>query len=906
MSKKTINSQAIVETKLFPSVGAGNPIRRYNLLPPESFSNGHASVYLLKAPAGYGKSTLMSEIHQWAQHKEFDATWLSLDPEDNDPGRLLRYLITAVDRTLPDLIKDSHTLSQQGFLNIKATLEALAFELGNLKRQLIIIMDDLQFIQSPETLEMLNWMINYTPPNCQFVLGSREEPQLKLGKLRVRRKLVERDIKDLAFTLDQSREFLNTRLPNRLTEAEILALHQRTEGWPAGLELAVITLETQPQNHDLIEKFSGTDQNVVDYLGEVMLSSLDPDLRKFIYQIAQFDRVNGELAAHISDRKDAPLILEQLRIRNMFLVPLDSTGDWYRFHHFIASYLRGRSEVEASGLSYDTLNSGATWFYERGHPEEAIACATRNQNWQYASDWVEENAAQLNSQKGNIQTLMRWIDAIPEEWLHHHPQIRCAYAFAMAFYSGREESEQQLKLIAEHRQTLLNQSQPDTELIAELDCALTHLQATYSALRDEGETSYNLSSNWLENWPNADAHKRGDMLTVKAFGHKSRGEIEEGLQVIAQSRECAEAENLYFNLMWSYWIYCFLLFKAGRYQEARPMAEKALQMVEQQLGGERDFTASCHTILAAIAYELGDIEKLEYHVGISSDTFDEFSQADFIILKYLSLARFQFAKNDPEAALTSLRQGQAVGAAQNFERVLVSLAAEECVWLCRLNRIEEAEALLAKQGIPTEQQSGENLHRLLLDKSIRTGSRVLLLKDPKAAIALLEAGITTATDKGFLLRQVELLLITTMAHKAANDKKAAKKSLINALEIAGPQGYYQIFINEAAALGSLISALKPSEVSDSATDLLNKLQQALRGEHAVSMSSADRELIEKLSKREQQILKRLESELSNKEIAEALFVSEGTLKWHLHNIYGKLGVRNRPGALVKARELGYL
>ena len=361
----------------------------------------------------------------------------------------------------------------------------------------------------------------------------------------------------------------------------------------------------------------------------------------------------------------------------------------------------------------------------------------------------------------------------------------------------------------------------------------------------------------------------------------------------------------------------YLYMKRGDYRQARASAEQGLAVVQKHMGGHRVHASTLHAILAAIAYEFGEIEALEQHAVDEISTADDYGHADSIILKYLSRARLHFVRGDYDGGLAVLHNGRQTAHEHGLERARLSLVAEECAWLCRLGRVDQARQVAAEGGIKTHPDADNPPSGLQLDKAYRSGTRIQLHDDPQAAARALVGAIDYCEKRGFMHRAVELMLIQVSAYRRSGDHDRAGDRLRQALAIGAARGYHQIFLEEAHELGQLLQELRldtsaPEQAA--AAPLLARLQQALqqtpqtgsKRQPGTSVESAGAGLVEKLSKRESQIVRRLDSELSNREIAEAIFVSEGTLKWHLHNIYGKLGVKNRSGALNRARELNYL
>jgi LuxR family maltose regulon positive regulatory protein len=393
------------------------------------------------------------------------------------------------------------------------------------------------------------------------------------------------------------------------------------------------------------------------------------------------------------------------------------------------------------------------------------------------------------------------------------------------------------------------------------------------------------------------------MGNVLAFGYNAAGQISRGLEVIAETRRWLEQSEGYYALAWTGYLEGVLRLKRGDYLEARLDCSSGLELVERELLGHPGQKCMLHALLAGIAYEFDEIASAVEHAERAMGGISECSHADAVIVAYLTQARLQRLRGDDSSALAILREGQDLGQRRRLLRVTFSLAAEECADLARLGRYEEARVVAARFDFAELPAPGV-ASGLASDKALRAASRYLLRQSPKQVIEALNEAIESSQRRGLAHRSVELLLVRAQAHKQGGEVASALTDLHHALTLAAPRQYVRVFMDEGPELASLVDALDLERLGSSpAVPLARRLLQARRtsGNQGRSTGSG---LGEQLTRREVSILKRLESGLSNKEIAEAIFVSEGTLKWHLHNVYNKLNVKNRSGAMARAKTLG--
>jgi len=894
---------AILEGKLYPATGTGRPLPRPRLDSLSDVLDGGYPVVLVVAPAGYGKSTLMARWHVQLLEGDVPCAWLSLDPDDDDKVRFMRHLVAALHKADPRIGQAvGANLSADFPSGPKTLLEALAYDLARLEQRVVLFLDDLHFVQSPEVLEILDWLVNYAPRTLQQIIGSREKPGLRLSGLRVRRQLFELDARQLRFDPEEAAHFYRDRLGQDLSKGDLQRLLTKTEGWPAALELIALALSGLTDRREFIVHFAGNDSSLVEYLGEVLLSRLDERTRTFVFRISMFDRISASLAQALGEA-DCEERLQGLLLRNLFLIPLDRSGSWVRFHHLVGEYLRERYRRTQPAQARECLQLGGRWLHANGYVEEAVNCMIRAQDWEHATRWVAESVEELVFRRGYHQTILRWMNALPEAEIDRYPVIRTQYAFALAFYPRHREYEAQIHRLQQLVQSQEAQPHCDAQVISEVRCAVELLTAMSAGLRDEGQRGGELAAAWLAHWPDESLRRKGVMGNVLAFGHNAAGQISRGLEVIAKTRRWLEQSEGYYALAWTGYLEGVLRLKRGDYLEARFACSSALEIVERELLGHPGQGCMLHALLGGIAYELDEIALAVEHIERAMGNISECSHADAVIVAYLTQARLQRLRDDDSSALAILREGQDLGMRRRLPRVTFSLAAEECADLARCGRYEEARVVAARfdfDALPTPGAASG----LAFDKALRAASRYLLRQSPKHVVEALDGAIESSQQRGLAHRSVELLLVRALARKQGGEVARALTDLHHALTLAAPRQYVRVFLDEGPELGSLVDALDLARLGSSpAVPLARRLQQA-RGKPGNQEQATGSGLGEQLTRREVSILKRLESGLSNKEIAEAIFVSEGTLKWHLHNVYSKLNVKNRSGAMARARTLG--
>src|ERR1700688_3016560 len=405
----------IMQGKLVPATGTRKPLPRPRLDSSSDVLDGIFPVVVVAAPAGYGKSTLMARGHAWLVEHGVSCAWLSLDEDDSDAARFLRHLIAALQKVSAHIGKDVAEDRIADFASdSRSVLEAIAGDLAQVQHRIVLFLDDLQLVEGPEVRGIIDWLINYAPRRLEHVIGTRQDPGLRLSGLRVRSQLLELGAEQLQFDAKEAAQFYKSRLGRDLPAPDLQTLLTKTEGWPAALELAALVLAGSSEPKTFIRHFAGTDTSVVDYLCDMVLSQVDERTRDIVFRVSMFDRICAPLARAATDANDAEEALLGLRTRNLFLIPLDRSWEWARFHHLVGEFFRETYRRTAPEQARECLVRGARWLHANAHVEEAVNCMIRAEDWERASHWIADSVEELVFRCGYHQTILRWINALPE------------------------------------------------------------------------------------------------------------------------------------------------------------------------------------------------------------------------------------------------------------------------------------------------------------------------------------------------------------------------------------------------------------------------------------------------------------------------------------------------------------
>lgn len=904
--------------RLTPMLGASTPMLRSRLALPESVQQGYCTVVSLVAPAGHGKTSLMAQWMTALRQKACACAWLTLDDSDNDPARFLRHLIAALQRSgihAGDATQAhlSDTLASQ----FRSVTESLAKDLSSSPHRLMLMLDDVHVLHEESVLDIVDWLLHYAPSQIQITLGSRNDLPWRLGSLRVRGRVHELDHRQLLFTTEEARDFCRQHAITTLSDDDLQLLMGRTEGCPTALELALVAINSHATDtlhvSRLIEQFANNSDNAIDYLCLHLLQHQPPMWRKLIMSLSMLESFDAELAREASGLHDGGHLLTHLQGIRAFLMATDSTGQTCRLHDLPRAWFRHHFLTTAPDEARQVLIRSAQWSWHHGEHEGALTYALQAQAWELATPWLATCMPATAQQRGELQLALHWMNSIPSEWLDRYPQIRIDYAFALSFFPQKPEVATQLRALHAIRQRLMQSDAPDLRTIDQIDCAMAFQRVLSLGLTDQGHPARNAARDWLTRWPHAPALQRGIVGNVLCFGYKTTGELDEGLQIAHLAGTWLVQDHAWYGLAWNASLEAVLHLKRGNYPLARAACQRGLQVINNHMDGHRTHASVQHVLLAAIDYEVDDLSGAQRHMDHSLDSLAQYGGADILIAGWLTRARLRFAQHDTEGGLNVLHEGRTLALRRGLPRVLVSLVAETCIQLCRAGRHTEARTLARSQGLDvfpqSENEQPDNPYQDLLggiqaDRAQRVAARLLLPTHPAQVMADLSMPIARCAQRGLIRKQIELLILQAIAAHACHRKPDARQALSLALTLAAQHDHVRIFKDDETALRPVLASCKPTTPLPPPTQALwQKLTTAGpspldEGEHP------DLPNVQGLTRREIAILQRLASGLSNKEIAEAIFISEGTLKWHLHNIYGKLGSKNRTGALTQARAIG--
>jgi LuxR family maltose regulon positive regulatory protein len=890
---------------------------------------------LVCAPAGYGKTTLLS---QWINCRAEPTGWVSLDRSDNDLAQFLRYFLAALQWIEPNTgahIPEMFPTFQS--LPGPVIWMPLVNEIAASEREFVVILDDYQEVEDRAVHEALDYLIEHMPDNLHLILATRADPPLSLPRLRAGGQLTEIRLSDLRFSRRETEEFLNNVMNLGLSNPDMTALESRTEGWIASLQMAAIALRSylshQMDSPDLsarsefIQSFTGSHRFILDYLVEEVLEHQPPDLQDFLLKTSILERFCGLLCdAVVGDIEKGGLqqlgksqpagsqivnsqsILEHLESANLFIVPLDDERLWYRYHRLFSDLLRKRLWQMSPDLAPMLHDRASDWYEKQGFSNEAIHHALAAKSYERAAKLIEDHVVAI-LMRSEVRTFLNWMEKLPDVTIQAHPTLDFYQTWSL-LVSGSS-----MKTIEQRLQGMQNMhdASPDAQVMAG---KLAVLRAYLFLFQADFRRAAAESLQALADLPQGDRFLRDiatwilSMVRLSDLGAQDGGKSLD--DIIRFSREIGNPLIAVAALSHQ----ARLQMRQGRLQLARETLEQALQIATDPQGQRLPIASEALIVLGDLEREWNNLDKAESYLNASIELarqWNELSSFD----AYYPLMRLRLAQGDMAAARKAIETAWKMAHNSDFSQIDDILAdLQRATFFIAEGNADEAMRWAEKRGLapgvvtecrpaPDERQDYIDTHLRKYENLVLT--RIFLLQDRSGeALELLEPLMTQARHLDRTDLAIEIHILRALAFQHTGDSDQALEALGEALSLAEPGGYVRIFLDEGEPMTRL---LRKAAGRGLAPSYIAKLL-AVSGETIITeredKSSQAHPLIEPLSERELEVLRLLASGLSNPEIANELIVAASTIQTHCKNIYGKLGVHRRWDAVQRGRELGLI
>ena len=904
----------LLTTKLFipPRRPRNSVVARSRLVDRLNVPDGHR-LTLISAPAGFGKTTLLSE---WIPQSEQCVPWLSLDAGDNDPLRFWTYVIAALQMLQPDLGASALALLESPQSPpLEVVLISLLNDIAAFHDRFVLVLDDYHVVETPAIHTALTFVLDHLPPQMHLMITSRSDPPLPYAHWRVRRQLTEIRAADLRFTPDEAAAFLNRVMGLNLSAAEIAALETRTEGWIAGLQLAALSMQDHDDVGGFIRSFTGSHAYIIDYLAEEVIQRQSADIQAFLLQTSILDRMCGAVCDAVLERTDSQATLETLRHYNLFVIPLDDDRRWYRYHYLFVEVLRARLR-EAQPTALRALHQRASeWYAQNDLLTEALQHALAAGSTGLAARLIEQHGLALIAH-GESRPVLTSLEALPDRLFQDRPMLYIVHGAILSLMNRPEAAEMRLQE-AERAMALL----PADDQARHLRGIVLTIRAELSRYVGDVNGSVNFAREAAALLPATDRASRQRASDYVALDFLLTGDMVRASEVypaelIASTQAAGDLIGHFSVISTVGWANLY----QGRLREAARLFQTGL--AEVAAAGLQHFFADMfyHLGLGTIQYEWNELDAAEYQLEQGLQLAHGISvEANGALVGSMALARIHQARGDAAGALEILNRFVRLAYEHHFAALLIARGeAMRAHALLMQGEIDAAWRWLETNGLTIDSELTFPLERGYL-----TLARILMIRqDSQAALQLLTRLLQDAEPKARFDSVIEIQMLRALALHAEDNTPEALIALEQALSLAEPEGYIRVFVDEGEALRWLLSEFRlPIEMrSTHLHAYLDKLLAAfpepalLRplshiSQHTATLRghlSAVSHVIEPLSDRELEVLRLIADGLSNHEIATKLVVGLGTVKTHINNIFGKLAVKNRTQAVARARELNLL
>ena len=890
----------LLRTKLFPVELEGHSLLPRQALIERLFAARQHAVLVLSAPAGYGKSTVLGQLRLRLQQAGARVAWLSCDEGDSEPQRLLHYLLAALQTAMPGFGGNTAGLLRKGpNWSLDALLETFMADLRKVEEDVFLILDDVHRIRHPGFNQSVHDLIRHLPPRIHLIGSTRFNSGVLAEQPDAAQRVYRLNAEDLRLSREESADYFRLIKRLDLDGQELNLLHKRTEGWITALHLVSLALARHADRATFLARLSGSERDIADYLAEDVFQGLSPELQRFLEQTSVLDEFCADLCNALTGRADSLAMLKRLQHEQLFVIAQDTHGNWFRYHPLFAEFLQGR--LARQGESAALLLAAARWSESQGYADRAIGYALRARDFAFAAGLLERQGARLIA--GNrAYSVLSMLKQVPAEQIREHVVFQLFYAWQLAFEQKFAEAE---ALIEEVSSRLLQgRGKALHSGLAELLGAAQVLKALVLLYQDKLESCLKVARHWLGLVRDGQPVFRASLFCVQAAAHALLGDFTEAARSIAGAREqLKQVDSEYLYVMTSL-IEALICKENGELERGRSIAEAARSRVEQVFGRLSRVGGPLALAYSDLLYEQDRHAAILAELPRATTWRDVATPVELINRARLVMAKARFYAGEPEQGLADLDEWLEGLNGPGYERVFalaMGCKVQFLLWLSRPNEAARACLQLERHLDKLDAQRYPDAFAALAMAQAR-----LALVEQRAdkAQAALEACLGRQTAVHQHDRRLRLSLLLSVAYWRKGNSDKAFALLRSTVQDAWARNYRRLFLDEARWLLPLWNAWQAAEPgSPTCQGLAEMLREQCR------RLSVDFEKVvenQNISHREREILRLVAAGLSNRDIAQAVHLSEATIKWHLHNLFAKFGVRSRTQAVLKGKSLGLL
>jgi LuxR family maltose regulon positive regulatory protein len=880
-------------------------VRRQNLI--ERLDKGCTKkLSLISAPAGFGKTTLLSE---WISKAQMPVSWISLDKEDNDDVRFIYYFIFALKSIRENFGKFVLPVLQAPQAPpIESILPVLLSEISDITCEFALVLDDYHSIEDVTIQHLMNFMLKHLPARMHIIISTRVDPALPLARLRANDQMFELRTGDLSFSDGEANHFLTRIMKLNLSQHDISVLGARTEGWIAGLKLAAISIKGRKDDASFIRSFSGSNRHIVDYLTEEVLSLQSEDMLKFLLKSSVLKRLSEPLCNFVTRMSDTQKFLSQLEKENMFIVALDDKRLWYRYHHLFGELLLQRLR-RTIGTRVDEMHVRASeWFEQNGFLDEALDHALAARDFGRAACLIEQHV-ENSWLSGEHTKLWLSLKRLPDEYVSSNPHLCILRAWELLAGGNHRSADMSLRAAEKCLDFICHRSlktPPDTNSspIAErerLEGRIAATRALMASYQGDVEGVVKWASRSLDYLRVKDAAWRNTAAMALGDAYNMQGHLQLAHKARLDALEASNATgNVYLILLTSLRLLVTLR-QMGHLQQVLEICGQMMRLSKENHLAQ---TALAGWLLATWGEVLAERNELDSAFEKTSEGVEMVEQKYGVAVPvlgwcYLGLARVMFSRGDLEDMSNIIQKVEDMARLTHMPSWITN---QISAWKGRLY-LAQGRLQAVSQWARTRGFNSKTTPTFLQEMEYLVLARILIVQNRlDEAVALLKRLFKEAENGKRTPKMIEILALQALAYAANGDKSRAESRLKQALTLAEPEGFIRIFLDEGPQLTELLKKCLESE--DEA--LMGYAKRIVSPFDPKKQSESDCTLHDRLTERELEVLSLIKTGFSNQKIAKELFVSLSTVKTHIRNIYEKIDVHSRTQALVRAKELGLL
>jgi len=879
---------------------------------------------IVTAPAGYGKTTLVT---QWLHESNASYCWLALDPSDDEPHRFWQYVVGSIQQQFPDIGGEANQLlAKTDRIPFEAVVTSLLNDivscLPHSQTPVSLIIDDFHLITQPQIHGQFIYLINFLPPQFQVILTSRVEPPLPISKWQVKNWVDEVYASELAFSLEESEQFFKDYMSLDLSSEQIMKICEKTEGWVAAMQLAALSSKDCHSHSDTqtpTQMFNGEDKLINDYVLSEILEQQPLPVQQFLLDSSCLFRLSGPLCDAIRNTNDSQKMLESLEQANLFIIPLDTSFHWFRYHDLFRESLFHRLRLSSPQQVKELQKKAIDWLLVHGNFHEATAQLIQLKDWEWLKKVLEEHGNTLIHQ-GHHLPVLDWLNQIPEELSDSAPRLLMLKIWAL-FFSNRINA---IEPLLEQLQALLTQNklhpEEDSSTQAlDLHSEVALIRSYLARTKSDIKSATHLTKQVLEELDSSNMPLKSVTYYGIGIDCYSQGDLYGAKSALESAIHYGKIEKRHAIILSSSGLLAWVMYDHGQLDSAMTLCLKSQAWIDaHQQESNKPRLVSCwqNSALAKLYCERNEITVAQTYINPLLKHLENGTEAgQHIVIQYIQ-AHIHFANDAFQNALDCLNDALEVYQ-QKRESIMFFPPAIKALRIRCLLKTDNLKAALTC----LEDDESQTVNPLNQEQNRLTAARVFIAnKQFSDAMKQTRLVLQSAQKGEHISHIIEAHIVSALACFEQHDLSSAKSSISTALKMASRHGFVRLFRGESENIIACIKLADEKALPKTYIDQLsvslkknattleqktaNSAQPALS--NTLSFTKLPSPLLEPLSQRENEVLNLINQGLANKEIAKKLNLAPATIKAHIRNLYGKIEAKSRTEALAKARSLGLL